>query len=160
MTATIYCFRYRRRCPHATDFEDDFEGTRKPEEIPTSDDMINNILETMRDLDDTFKNNRPLHGFLYELLAYKYGVQTVYELDDDALKEYSTDATNLNSTGSHKPSRPPFAMFHELLTYKYGVQSIYELEKDDLEELQEDIEAISEIMISPLSISKKMLTMC
>jgi len=155
MPATIFCFRYRHTCMRSTECDFRCEANRMPEESTVNDeeDIANYILETVRELDEAYSRNRPLHELLRELLAQKYGVQTVDELDEGALEEFETDVVNLKQRNNNKSCQSPSNMFNEILASKYGVQSVHELTKDDIEELEEDLEMLVEIMTGPFTIN-------
>lgn len=156
MSAIIYNFpsRYSNRCPlGAATGCDVCTAICKIEE--SDDDTSAYILSVVKRLEKEYLQRRPVIEQLHELLAYKYGVQSIYELDKDALEEYYSDASNLmdGSMSTISPSKK----FRELLTYMYGVQSVFDLDSEGLLELKHDVEMLEEEMMTFQKKSKILL---
>lgn len=136
---------------HSTCFEAEFDRMPKTDYVKY---IIRYILETVAEMQTAYLQNHHHYENLCELLAYKYGVQSTSELEDDALEEFANDVKK-KRRDNISPPQSPASVFHEMLAWKYGVQSVYELDSDALEELREDVEMIVELMSAPIYISRK-----
>lgn len=152
MSAIIYDFRYHG--DKSTVPESNFSGKAvKKKETVNDDDIVNYLLTVIERLEQEDVKKRSHSKWISELLAFKYGVQNISELDEEALEEFKSDIEGIKLNPNQ--NRSPSGRFREMLAYKYGVQSVYELDREDLEELLDDVRLIEEDYMMPHPITKR-----
>lgn len=122
-------------------------GNQMSKVTDDDEEIAYRILEVVDKLEEAYSSKRSVHEYLGELLAFKFGVQTICELDEHDLIEFKEefDAALKNPRMTNKTNRSPSQIFHELLAQKYGAQSIYELEPEALKELEKDADDLADI---------------